>query len=92
MEKNESATGGSVPAASPLKKSLGSFPEQESAGGCFLKGAKARIRSVLVVGLLLSRARDPVLRLAGSGAQAVQSATVLGIIDVVFKEQLDREE
>lgn len=46
-------------------------------------------RSVLVVGLLLARAGDTVLGLGGAGAQAVQSPTILCVVDVVFKEKLN---
>lgn len=45
-------------------------------------------QSVLVVRLLLARAGDAVLGLAGARAQAVQSPTILCIINVVFKEKL----
>lgn len=44
--------------------------------------------SVLVVRLLRSRAGQAVLGLAGARAQAVQSPTVLCIINVVLKEKL----
>lgn len=44
--------------------------------------------SVLVVRLLRSRAGQAVLGLAGARTQAVQSPTVLSIIDVVLKEKL----
>lgn len=54
-----------------------------------LKAASAR--SVLVVGLLLARAGDAVLRLAGTRAEAVQSPTVLCIVDVVLKEKLNKK-
>lgn len=54
-----------------------------------LKAASAR--SVLVVGLLLARAGDAVLRLAGTRAQAVQSPTVLCVVDVVLEEKLNKK-
>lgn len=44
--------------------------------------------SVLVVRLLRSGAGQSVLGLAGARAQAIQSPTVLCIIDVVLKEKL----
>lgn len=47
-----------------------------------------RAQSVLVVGLLLTRAGDAVLRLSGAGAQAVQSPTILSVVDVVLEEKL----
>lgn len=46
-------------------------------------------QSVLVVRLLLARAGDAVLGLAGARTQAVQSPTILCIINVVFEEKLD---
>ena len=45
---------------------------------------------MLVVGLFLARAGDAVLGLAGARTQAVQSAAVLGIVDVVLEEKLDQ--
>lgn len=51
-----------------------------------LGGSSAR--SVLVVGLLLARAGDGVLGLGGARAQAVQSPTILCVVDVVFEEKL----
>lgn len=64
---------------------------------CLLAGLKqVRIalegpcrRSVLVVGFFLGRAGDAVLRLAGARAQAVQSPTILCVVNVVFKEKLN---
>ncbi len=47
-------------------------------------------QSVLVVRLLLARAGDAVLGLAGARAQAVQSPTILCIINVVFEEKLNK--
>lgn len=51
-----------------------------------LGGSSAR--SVLVVGLLLARAGDGVLGLGGARAEAVQSPTILCVVDVVFEEKL----
>lgn len=45
-------------------------------------------QSVLVVRLLLARAGNAVLGLAGARAKAVQSPTILCVINVVFKEKL----
>lgn len=47
-------------------------------------------QSVLVVRLLLARAGDAVLGLAGPRAQAVQSPTILCVINVVFEEKLNK--
>ena len=47
-------------------------------------------QSVLVVRLLLARAGDAVLGLAGARSQAVQSPTILCVVDVVFEEKLDK--
>lgn len=47
-------------------------------------------QSVLVVRFLLARAGDAVLGLAGARAQAVQSPTILGVINVVLEEKLNR--
>lgn len=44
--------------------------------------------SVLAVALFLGRVGDAVLALGRAGAQAVQTPAVLGVVDVVFKEQL----
>jgi len=46
---------------------------------------------VLVVRLLLARAGQPVLGLRGARAQAVQTAAVLSVVDVVFEEKLNRK-
>lgn len=45
---------------------------------------------MLVVRLLLARAGDAVLGLGGARAQAVQSPTILCIINVVFEEKLNK--
>lgn len=47
-------------------------------------------QSVLVVRFFLARAGDAVLGLAGARAQAVQSPTILGVINVVLEEKLNR--
>lgn len=44
--------------------------------------------SVLVVRLLLARAGDSILGLAGARAQPVQSPTILCVVDVVLKKKL----
>lgn len=45
-------------------------------------------RSVLAVGVLLAGVGDAVLGLTGARAQAVQSSTILCVVDVIFKEKL----
>lgn len=49
-------------------------------------------QSVLVVRLLLARAGDAVLGLGWARAQAVQSPTILCVVNVVFKEELNEIE
>lgn len=57
---------------------------------CSTRRRLSSAQSVLVVGLLLARAGDAVLGLAGARAQAVQSPAVLGVIDVVLEEKLEQ--
>lgn len=70
-----------------------SFRDRKSAGWVLKRvrlDVKPRAQSVFVVGLLLARGGDAVLRLAGARTQAVQSAAVLGVVDVVLEKKLSK--
>lgn len=67
----------------------------EESAGWVLKQVRVPLerlsaQSVLVVRFLLARAGDAVLGLAGARTQAVQSPTILCIVNVVFKEKLNK--
>lgn len=70
--------------------------DQRESAGWVLKQVRTPLedlsaQSVLVVRLLLARAGDAVLGLGGARAQAVQSPTILCVINVVFKEKLKKK-
>ena len=67
----------------------------EESAGWVLKQVRVPLerlsaQSVLVVCFLLTRAGDAVLGLAGARAQAVQSPTILCVVNVVFEEKLKK--
>ena len=70
--------------------------DQRESAGWVLKQVRIPLedlsaQSVLVVRLLLARAGNAILGLGGAWAQAVQSPTILCVINVVFKEKLTRK-